>query len=161
MTATAQPAPDTSTTDRIEKTFVVNAPRSRVWRAIADEKEFGTWFRMSFDLPFVEGATVLAKLTHPGYEHVTLDLLIERIRPETYFSYRWHPYAIGPAADFASEPTTLVEFTLEEVKDGTEVTIVESGFDRIPLGRRAEAYRMNGKGWDGQAKNLAKHVSES
>jgi uncharacterized protein YndB with AHSA1/START domain len=161
MTAIAQPAADTPTTDRIEKTFTVNAPRSRVWRALADEKEFGTWFRMKFDRPFVEGATVRAQLTHPGMEHVTLDLHVERIQPESRFSYRWHPYAIDPKSDYSQEPTTLVEFTLAEVKDGTEVTIIESGFDRIPLGRRAEAYRMNGKGWDGQAKNLAKHVSES
>jgi uncharacterized protein YndB with AHSA1/START domain len=161
MSATAQPAPDTATSDRIEKKFTVNAPRSRVWRALADEKEFGTWFRMSFDRPFAEGATVVARLTHPGMEHVTLDLVIERIKPESYFSYRWHPYAIDPKSDYSKEPMTLVEFTLEEVKDGTAVTIVESGFDRIPLARRAEAFRMNGKGWDGQAKNLARHVSES
>ena len=158
MTATAQPAAEQSTTDRIEKKFTVNAPRSRVWRAIRDEKEFGTWFRMNFDRPFVEGGTVSGKLTHPGYEHITVDLLIERIMPESYFSYRWHPYAVDPKADYSQEPTTLVEFMLEEVKDGTAVTIIESGFDRIPLGRRFEAYRMNSKGWDGQAKNLAKHV---
>lgn len=161
MTAAAQPstnASTTSNTDRIEKTFTVAAPRSRVWRALADEKEFGTWFRMSFDRPFTEGATVSARLTHPGMEHVTLDLVVERIQPERYFSYKWHPYAIDPKSDYTKEPMTLVEFTLEEVKDGTVVTIVESGFDRIPLGRRAEAYRMNGKGWEGQAKNLAKHV---
>jgi len=159
MTATAQPSSSTAnSTDRIEKRFTVNAPRSRVWRALADEKEFGTWFRMSFDRPFSEGATVFARLTHPGYEHVTLDLVVERIQPERYFSYKWHPYAIDPKSDYTKEPMTLVEFTLEEVKDGTAVTIVESGFDRIPLGRRAEAFRMNEKGWEGQAKNLAKHV---
>lgn len=163
MSATAQPAPGTSTssTDRIEKKFTVNAPRSRVWRAISDSKEFGTWFRMSFDQPFAEGAAILGRITHKGYEHVTVDLLIERIRPESYFSYKWHPYAIGPASDFANEPMTLVEFMLEELKDGTVVTIVESGFDRIPASRRAEAFRMNDKGWEGQSKNLAKHVSQS
>src|SRR5689334_12734408 len=159
MSATAQPSASPTSTDRIEKTFTVNAPRSRVWRALADEKEFGTWFRMKFDRPLAEGATVRGQLTHPGYEHVTVDLLIERIMPESYFSYRWHPGAVDPKVDYSKEPTTLVEFTLKEVKDGTEVTIVESGFDRIPAGRRVEAFRMNEKGWEGQARNLAKHVS--
>ena len=97
-------------------------------------------------------------ITHPGYEHVKVDMRVERIQPESYFSYKWHPYAIGPTSDYENEPMTLVEFTLEEVKDGTAVTIVESGFDKIPLARRAEAFRMNEKGWEGQAKNLAKHV---
>ena len=158
MSATTQPSPDTSTTDRIEKKIVIKARRSRVWRAVSDSNEFGTWFRIAFDRPFAEGTTLLGRMTHPGYEHVTVDFMVERIQPQQYFSYRWHPYAIDPKADYTNEPTTLVEFTLEEVKDGTAVTIVESGFDRVPLGRRAEAFRMNEKGWEGQAKNLAKHV---
>ena len=162
MTATAQPSSSTtSSTDRIEKTFTVNAPRSRVWRALADEKEFGTWFRMKFDRPFAEGATLKAQLTHPSMTHVTFDIVVDRIQPERYFSYKWHPYAIDPKSDYSQEPLTLVEFTLKEVKDGTEVTIVESGFDRIPLGRRDEAFRMNNKGWDGQARNLTAYVAQS
>jgi uncharacterized protein YndB with AHSA1/START domain len=159
MSATAQPSASTSSsTDRIEKKFTVAAPRSRVWRAIADSKEFGTWFRMRLDGPFVAGKPISGNITHPGYEHVKVDMVVDRIQPESYFSYKWHPYAIDMSSDYTKEPMTLVEFTLEEVKDGTAVTIVESGFDRIPLGRRAEAFRMNGKGWEGQAKNLAKHV---
>jgi uncharacterized protein YndB with AHSA1/START domain len=90
---------------------------------------------------------------------VTVELLVERIEPERYFSYRWHPYAIDPAADYSAEPTTLVEFTLQDTEEGTAVTIVESGFDRIPLARRAEAFRMNDQGWAGQIKNLARYVS--
>ena len=159
MTATAQPSPaSSSSTDRIEKRFTVAAPRSRVWRAIADSQEFGTWFRMRLDGPFVAGKQMTGNITHPGYEHVKVDMRVERIQPESYFSYEWHPYAIGPTSDYENEPMTLVEFMLEEAKDGTAVTIVESGFDRIPLARRAEAFRMNEKGWEGQAKNLAKHV---
>ena len=161
MTTAAQPAtsPMTTSTDRIEKQFTVNAPRSRVWRAVSDSKEFGTWFRMSFDRPFAEGAALLGRITSKGYEHVTVDLVIQRIDPESYFSYQWHPYAIDPNSDYSKEPMTLVEFTLEEVKDGTAVTIIESGFDRIPLNRRAEAFRMNDNGWTGKSKDLAKHVS--
>jgi uncharacterized protein YndB with AHSA1/START domain len=159
MTATAQPASETSSTDRIEKKITINAPRSRVWRAISDSREFGTWFRMNLDGPFVAGEPILGRITHPGFEHVTVDMRVERIQPEHYFSYKWHPYAIDPNSDYTKEPMTLVEFMLEEVKDGTAVTIVESGFDRIPLGRRAEAFRMNEKGWEGQAKNLARHVA--
>ena len=158
MTATAATTQSSSTTDRIEKKFTVAAPRSRVWRAISDSQEFGTWFRMRLDGPFVAGKQMTGNITHPGYEHVKVDMVVDRIQPESYFSYRWHPHAIGPASDYENEPMTLVEFMLEEVNGGTAVTIVESGFDRVPLARRAEAFRMNEKGWEGQAKNLAKHV---
>ena len=149
---------DPQTTDRIEKRFEVRAPRSRVWRAISDAAEFGTWFRMTLDRPFAPGATVLGRITIPGYEHVTVELLIERIAPEGYFSYRWHPYAVDPAVDYTAEPMTLVEFRLEETAGGTAVSITESGFDRLPASRRAEAFRMNEGGWAGQAKHLAAHV---
>ena len=159
MTRQAQQTEDTPSTDRIEKKVVLRAPRSRVWRAISTAAEFGTWFRVNLEGVFAEGATIRGRLTHPGYEHVTMDLMIERIEPERYFSYRWHPYAIDPAVDYSAEPTTLVEFILEETEGGTAVTIVESGFDRIPLARRAEAFRMNDQGWTGEIKNLAKYVS--
>ncbi|HSB54641.1 MAG TPA: SRPBCC family protein, partial [Gemmatimonadales bacterium] len=103
--------------------------------------------------------SVRGRLTVPGYEHVTLELLIERIEAERYFAYRWHPGAVDPAVDYSAEPTTLVEFTLDETEGGTTVTVVESGFDRIPPGRRDEAFRMNNKGWDGQMKNLTQYVA--
>jgi uncharacterized protein YndB with AHSA1/START domain len=147
------------TTDRIEKHFEVSATRARVWRAISSSTEFGTWFRMELDRPFTPGATVFGRLTIPGYEHVTLELQIEKIEPEVYFSYRWHPYAMDPAIDYTAEPTTLVEFRLEETAGGTAITITESGFDRLPASRRAEAFRMNEAGWAGQSKRLASHVS--
>ena len=156
MTAQAQTPP---TTDRIEKRFEVRAPRARVWRAISDATEFGTWFGMKLDGAFVSGATVRGRVTIPNYDHLTLDMQIERIEPEHYFSYRWHPYAIDPKVDYSSEPTTLVEFRLAEIANGTAVTIVESGFDRIPLARRAEAFRMNDAGWASQAKKLAQYVA--
>ena len=159
MSVQTQAAHDKPSTDRIEKRVVVRASRSRVWRAITTAEEFGTWFRMNLDGAFAEGATIRGRITHPGYEHVTLELLVERIEPERYFSYRWHPYAIDPALDYSAEPTTLVEFTLEDAEGGTAVTIVESGFDRIPLSRRAEAFRMNDQGWAGQIKNLERYVS--
>jgi uncharacterized protein YndB with AHSA1/START domain len=159
MTRQAQKTEDTPSTDRIEKKVVLRAPRSRVWRAISTAKEFGTWFRVNLEGGFAEGATIRGRLTHPGYEHVTMDLMVERIEPERYFSYRWHPYALDPAVDYSAEPTTLVEFILEETEGGTAVTIVESGFDRIPLARRAEAFRMDDQGWTGQIKNLARYVS--
>jgi uncharacterized protein YndB with AHSA1/START domain len=146
-------------TDRIEKKIVLRAPRSRVWRAITNASEFSEWFRVKLEGAFAEGKTIRGKLTHPKYEHLTLEMLIERIQPEDYFAYRWHPYAIDPKADYSQEPTTLVEFRLEELKDGTELTIVESGFDRIPLARRTEAFRMNESGWEGQAKNIERYVS--
>ena len=157
--AVKTPAPtDTSSTDRIEKRVVLRAPRARVWRAITNADEFGTWFRIKLDGAFTAGRAVRGKITIPGYEHLTVDMLVERIEPERYFAYRWHPYPIDPKVDYSAEPTTLVEFTLEETEGGTAVTIVESGFDRIPLTRRAEAFRMNDQGWAGQIKNLAKYV---
>lgn len=148
-------------TDRIETRVEVNAPRARVWHAISNAKEFGTWFGVKLDGDFATGKTIRGRLTIPKYDHLPLDLQIERIEPERYFSYRWHPYAIDPKVDYSSEPTTLVEFRLDEVAGGkgTTVTIIESGFDRIPLARRAEAYRMNNQGWVGQAKKLVAYVS--
>ena len=160
MTAQAQQATDKPVTDRIETRVEVNAPRSRVWRAVSTAREFATWFGIQLDGEFTAGATVRGRITIKG-EPLTLDLGVERIEPEHYFSYRWHPYAIDPKVDYSTEPTTLVEFRLDEIADGkgTAVTIVESGFDRIPLARRAEAYRMNDKGWAGQTKKLAAYVA--
>ena len=142
-------------TDRIETRVVLRAPRARVWRAIADVKEFSTWFRLTFDGPFVAGKTVRG-----SHDKFKVEMRIERIEPERYFSYRWHPYPKDPAKDYAEEPMTLVEFTFEDAEDGgTTVTIVESGFDRIPLARRAEAFRMNTEGWGSQIKNLERYVA--
>jgi uncharacterized protein YndB with AHSA1/START domain len=146
-------------TDRIEKTLTLRAPRSRVWRAIATAEEFGEWFRVKLQGSFAEGASVRGAITHPGYEHVTMELVVERIEPERYFSFRWHPYAIEPSVDYSIEPMTLVEFMLEDAGDDTLLTIVESGFEGVPLARRAEAFRMNDGGWDAQARNLAQYVS--
>ena len=149
---------DTMTTDRIEQRVVLRATRTRVWRAIANAEEFGTWFRVKLDGAFTEGKPIRGMITIPGFEH-PLEMLVERIDPERYFSYRWHPYAIDPGVDYSVEPTTLVEFKLEEIEGGTAVTIVESGFDRIPLARRAEAFRMDNQGWAGQIKHLARYVA--
>jgi uncharacterized protein YndB with AHSA1/START domain len=146
------------TTDRIEKRVVLRAPRTRVWRALTNATEFGTWFRVKLDGAFVAGKLTRGKMAIPGFEHATIELLIERIDPERYFSYRWHPYAIDPAVDYSAEPTTLVEFQLEDAEGGTALTIVESGFDRLPLARRDAAFRMNDSGWAGQIKHLAKYV---
>lgn len=148
-----------ATTDRIEKQTVLRAPRSRVWRALSDAKEFGTWFGVKLSGTFAEGAALRGQITIPGYDHLTMEVIVERVEPERYISWRWHPYAVDPKVDYSQEPTTLVEFRLEELPDGTALTIVESGFDRIPAGRRDEAFRMNSNGWTGQIKNIERHVS--
>lgn len=150
---------NTTATDRIEKTVMLRAPRSRVWRALVNADEFGSWFGVTLEGPFTEGAAVRGRITHPGYDHLTLEVLVDRIEPEHRFSYRWHPYAVDPAVDYSKEPTTLVEFRLEDAPGGTRLTIVESGFDRIPLARRAEAFRMNDGGWTQQVENIKKHVA--
>lgn len=148
----------TSVTDRIEKTIVLRAPRARVWRALTNAKEFGEWFGMRVEDPFVAGKTVRAtivgtvvdpevakaQLQHAG---ITFDLHIDRIEPQRLFSFRWHPGAVDPKIDYSKEPTTLVEFTLDEVADGVRLTVVESGFDQIPLARRALAFNSNDQGW--------------
>lgn len=149
-----------TSTDRIEKKVVLRAPIDRVWRAISDSKQFGEWFRVRLDEPFAAGKKVKGKITVPNYEHIQFEMEIERIQPQTYFSYRWHPYAIDPKTDYSKEPTTLVEFQLAEVKEGTVLTITESGFDKIPASRRAEAFRSNDNGWTGQAKQIAAYVEK-
>ena len=146
-------------TDRIVKRIVLRAPRSRVWRALSDAGEFGAWFKIRFDAPFAEGARVQGRLTEPGYEGALVDFFVERLQPETLFSYRWHPFSVDPAVDYAAEPLTLVEFRLEEVPGGTALTVTESGFDRLPAHRRAEALRMNEQGWAIQAERVARHVA--
>ena len=151
--------PSSTTTDRIEKTITLRAPRSRVWRALTNADEFGTWFRATFEGPFVQGTMTRGRITDPGYEHLTFDLQVERIEPERLLSFRWHPNAVEPNVDYTSEPTTLVEFRLEDAGRDTKLTIVESGFDRIPLSRRDEAFRMNDQGWSEQAKNIERHVA--
>lgn len=150
----------TVVTDRIEKQVELRAPRARVWRALTNAEEFGTWFGVKLLSPFAEGATVRGQITHPQYTHVTMEVQVERIEPERYFAYRWHPYAVDAKTDYSREPTTLVEFTLEDRGDSTALTIVESGFDRIPLARRAEAFRMNEGGWTEQARNIERYVAQ-
>ena len=159
MAVKTQTPNDTKSTDRIAKRVVLRAPRTRVWRALTNAEEFGTWFRVNLESAFTAGRPIRGRLTMPGYEHVMLEMLVERIDPERYLSYRWHPYAVDPAVDYSTEPTTLVEFKLEETDGGTAVTIVESGFDRIPLARQAEAFRMNDQGWAGQIKHLERYVA--
>jgi uncharacterized protein YndB with AHSA1/START domain len=149
----------TTGSDRIEKSVLLKAPRSRVWRALTDAREFGTWFRVSLSGRFEAGKTVFGQITSPGYEHIRVEIAVERIEPETLFAYRWHPYPIDPDVDYSTEPTTLVEFRLEEAGGHTTLTVVESGFERIPASRRAEAFRMNTNGWEGQLRNIQAHVS--
>jgi uncharacterized protein YndB with AHSA1/START domain len=146
--------------DRIEKRIELKAPVSRVWRALTDHREFGEWFRVKLKGPFVAGQEARGQITHPGYEHIQMTMVVQKIEPERYFSYTWHPYAIDPKVDYSQETPTLVEFTLEESATGTWLTVTESGFDRIPSDRRVEAFRMNENGWAQQLKNIESHVSE-
>lgn len=149
-----------SSTDRIERQILLKAPRSRVWRALSNAKEFGDWFGVAFKgTSFVAGQAVQGQITYPGYEHVTFNVMVEQIVPERLLSMRWHPYAINPAIDYSHEPTTLIMFELKELEGGTLLTLVESGFDRIPAARRQEAFRMNSSGWDEQMVNIEKHVA--
>ncbi|MEO7457970.1 MAG: SRPBCC family protein [Gemmatimonadaceae bacterium] len=154
-TTTAAP----SATDRIEKLVNLDAPRSRVWRALTDVKQFNAWFGVALATPFAPGVEASGKLTFQKYEHVTLKIWIEAMEPERLFSFRWHPYAVEEGIDYDAEPTTLVSFTLSDTAAGTQLTIVESGFDAIPESRRARAFSSNSGGWNGQAENIRKFLA--
>ena len=144
--------------DRIERQILLRAPRARVWQALTDSEQFGTWFRAKLDTGFAVGQRTLGHITHPGYEHLRFEVTVERMEPEQLFALRWHPYAIDPKVDYSGEPTTLVEFKLAPTSDGTLLTVVESGFEQLPPGRREEAFRMNSQGWAIQMENIQNHV---
>jgi uncharacterized protein YndB with AHSA1/START domain len=160
----------TSTTDRIEKQVLLRAPRERVWLAVSDAEQFGTWFGIRFDGPFVAGTRQTGRITptevdpeiakaqepHAGK---AFEWTIERIEPMRLISFRWHPFAIDPDVDYSQEPTTLVTFELEDSAEGTKLTISESGFDRIPLERRLKAFAGNEKGWEAQLRLIAKYLA--
>jgi len=149
-----------ASSDRIERQILLAAPRGKVWHALVDAESFGDWFGVNLKgQRFVVGETTRGHITYPGYEHLVCEMQIERIEPEQRFAYRWHPYAVDPAVDYTQEPTTLVEFALEEHADGILLRLVESGFDRVPLARRAEAYRMNSGGWDEQMRNIQNYLA--
>jgi uncharacterized protein YndB with AHSA1/START domain len=145
-------------TDRIEKTIDLKSPVERVWRALTDAAEFGTWFRVKLDDPFVPGQPTRGRVTYPGYEHLVFEVQTQRMERPRLFSFTWHPYAIDPDVDYSGEPPTLVEFRLEPIATGTRLTVVESGFDAIPAHRRQEAFRMNEGGWKAQMENIRAHV---
>jgi len=148
-----------SDTNEIRKQLLIQASPSRVWRALTDADEFGAWFRVKLETPFVVGRETSGRITYPGWEHVRFTLRTEAIEPETRFAYRWHPYAIDMDKDYSSEPMTLVEFLLQPQDGGTLLTVVESGFDRLPPERMGDAFRMNERGWAEQLHNIATHVA--
>src|ERR1700722_10904431 len=146
--------------NRIEKRIELRAPVSRVWRAISDHQQFGQWFRVKLDAPFAAGQPSTGHITHAGYEHVEWQAVIQKIEPERYFSFTWHPYAIDPQADYSHETPTLVEFTLEKIPTGTLLIVTESGFDKIPADRQPEAFRKNDNGWAQQMHNIERFLAE-
>ena len=156
-------------TDRIEKQIHLRASLQRVWRAVADSTEFGSWFGMKFDGDFVPGTTIRGVIvptaadpavaeTQQEYDGLPVEILVEQMEPEKLFSFRWHPYAVERDVDYSAEPTTLVAFTLEEAADGVILTVTESGFDRIPLARRAKAFAANDEGWAAQMKLIEEYL---
>ena len=146
--------------DRIEKRIELKAPVSRVWRSLTDYREFGEWFHVKLEGPFAPGQVSRGRITHPGYEHVKWEAVVQQMEPERLFSFTWHPYAVDPNADYSKETPTLVEFRLEETAGGTLLLLTESGFDKIPADRRLEAFRKNDGGWEQQMKNIESHVAQ-
>jgi uncharacterized protein YndB with AHSA1/START domain len=151
--------------DRIEKQIELKAPISRVWRALTDYREFGEWFRVKLDGPFVEGQVSRGTMTYPGYEHVKWQAVIQKMEPERLFSFTWpHPKSFDKAnysGDYTDDPTTLVEFRLEKTKTGTLLRLTESGFDQLPGDLRLEAFRRNEGGWIEQMKNIEAYVAKA
>lgn len=150
-----------SSTDRIEKSVFLRASRARVWEALSDAEKFGEWFGVKLNGAFSPGARLQGKVMIPGYEDCKFEITIERVEPQRLFSWRWHPHAVDPNLDYSAEPTTLVVFELEEVPGGTQLTVVESGFDGIPLARRLEAYRGNTQGWTSQLEAIERYVAKT
>jgi uncharacterized protein YndB with AHSA1/START domain len=161
-----------SDTDRIEKQILLRAPLERVWKAISDAKQFGTWFGVEFDDQFAPGASIGGKIVptkvdeevarmQEAYSGTAFDIMVERIEPMSLFSFRWHPYAVETDIDYSKEPTTLVTFALQEVAGGVLLTITESGFDRVPLERRAEAFKSNEQGWVIQTTLIGKYLAQA
>jgi uncharacterized protein YndB with AHSA1/START domain len=151
----------TQSTDRIERKILLKASRARVWRALSNAEEFGNWFGVKLKgQAFAVGQRARGQITHPGYEHLPFEVLIERMEPERLLSWRW-PLAPQEGGEYSAEPTTQVTFTLEDAEGGTLLSVVESGFDALPPHRRLEAFRGNSEGWDIQTKNIEKHVASS
>ncbi len=150
--------------DRIEKRIELNAPISRVWRALTDHREFGEWFRVKLDGPFVPGQVSRGQITYPGYEHIKWEAVVQRVEPERLFSFTWpHPKSLDKTKvpqDYSDEPSTLVEFRLEKTADGTLLVLTESGFDQLPADRRLEAFQRNEGGWTEQMKNIENYVAQ-
>ncbi len=152
----------TQSTDRIERKVLLKAPRARVWRALANAEEFGSWFGVDLQgKSFAAGQRTQGQITNPGYEYIVFEIWIERVEPERLLSWRWHPAAVEQGVDYSSEPTTLVTFELQDADGGTLLSVVESGFDKVPPDRRLGAFRMNSAGWDEQMKRIEKHVAAS
>jgi uncharacterized protein YndB with AHSA1/START domain len=150
----------TSSSDRIERSVILKAPIGRVWQALSNAEEFGKWFGVALKGKSMQaGQSLQGNITHPGYEHLIWMVTIERMEPNRFLAWRWHPFAVDTTVDYSSEPTTLVEFALEEMDDGTRLTVTESGFDQVPPHRRLEAFRMNSQGWTIQMDNITKHVA--
>jgi uncharacterized protein YndB with AHSA1/START domain len=152
--------------DRIEKRIELKAPISRVWRAVTDYREFGEWFRVKLDGPFVQGQVSRGQITYPGYEHVKWEAVVQKMEPERLFSFTWpHPKSLDkveyPMGDHSKDPTTLVEFRLEKTATGTLLVLTESGFDNIPRDFRLEAFRRNEGGWAEQMKNIERYVAKA
>jgi len=146
-----------TTTDSIKKQIVLRAISVRVWRALSNAREFSTWFGVELSDDFVPGATIRGTVAYQGQD-VTFTFHIERMEPERLLAFRWHPFAVDPAIDYAREPTTLVELALAPAPEGTLLTVIESGFDQLPLARRAKAFEMNDGGWAAQMENIERHV---
>jgi len=147
--------------NKIEKRIELKAPVSRVWRALTDYREFGDWFRVKLERPFVAGQESRGNITYPGYEHVVWKAVVQKMEPERLFSFTWHPYAVDPSVNYSKETPTLVEFRLEKAGSGTLLVLTESGFDNIPVERRSEAFRRNDGGWTEQMKNIEAHVTQA
>ncbi len=152
--------------NRIEKHIALKAPVARVWRALTDSREFGAWFRVRLEGPFMPGQVTRGQMTYPGYEHVVWEATIEKMEAERLFSFTWPQIRCLDKAEYSSDytdaPKTLVEFRLEPAGNGgTLLTVTESGFERMPADWRNDAMRRNEGGWEQQLRNIESHVGQA
>ena len=148
-----------TTPDHIERSILIQASRDRVWNALTDSRQFGEWFGVKLNGPFEPGETIRGSVTEKDMHGLPIAMDIGEMDTGRHFSWRWHPAAINPNVDYSREPTTLVEFRLEDAPAGTHLTVVESGFTEIPPERRDAAYRMNYEGWGIQMNRIEEYVS--
>ena len=144
----------------IQKQIVIKSSLSNVWKSLVDYKEFGNWFKATFETPFVKGEPSRGHITDPGYDHIKIEITIQEMIYESTFSYQWHPFAVDSDYDYSQDEKTTVTFTLTKDGYATILHLKEVGFFKLPQGRRLQSYQMNEEGWGIQMENIKNYLEK-